>query len=398
MPDNRIVIREPLLNPKQKALGYHLSWEDDAEAGDAASLPAAIAASFHDEEGNWLLENKQILLTATPALLDAKSFDGLSAANVVIRMSGGDLLNPEIQAEARRLRSEGYGISLRDAHAAVNDRELLKDITHIEVRFSTSDIANHAKLYASVKALETRIVAKNVTNWQDYDACAALGLDALVGKLHLTPQPQAAPKGLSANQAAIVELMQMVQQNADIAKLESVLKREPSISYKLLRYINSAGFGQRREVTSLRHAVTMLGYGPLLRWLSLLLATAGTYSYTPVLLQTAVLRGRFVELLGAKYLPQGGENLFVAGMFSVLDRLTGLPMEELLDKVPLADEIKLALVGRQGVFGPYLALVEACELNSSLARSMAANLRIPAEDVNEAHLAALVWADAILAQ
>lgn len=398
MPDNRFIIREPLLDSRQQVLGFRLNWEDEGAPGVSAGLPEAIFRTLHDADGSWLLGNRIILLRATPTLIAEAAFDRLSARHVVVRMSGAELLNPESREPARRLKAAGFGISLRDGHAVVSDKELLREISHIEVRFSTSDIGNQARLYASLKPFGTRMVAKNVHTWEHYDACAALGLDALVGKLHLTPRPQEAPKGLSAAQTAIVELMQMVQSNSDIRNLENVLKREPSISYKLLRYINSAGFGQRSEITSLRHAVSLLGYGPLLRWLSLLLATAGSYSYTPVLLQTAVLRGRFAELLGAKYLSSGGgENLFVAGMFSVLDRLTGLPMETLLDKVPLAEEIKQALLGRQGALGPYLALVEACELGGNLAGSLAANLKVTAEDVNEAHLSALVWTDNVLA-
>ena len=166
----------------------------------------------------------------------------------------------------------------------------------------------------------------------------------------------------------------------------------------MLRYINSAGFGLRTEVQSLKHAVTILGYSPLYRWLTLLLATSNSSSNSPVLLETAIVRGRFAELLGQINLTKSeAENLFVAGMFSLLDRLLGMSMEEVLSTIQLPEAVTEALVSRAGPFGAYLALAEACELNSMLVSSLAESLKISPEDVNKAHLSSLVWAKNIVA-
>ncbi|MGD3542157.1 HDOD domain-containing protein, partial [Xanthomonas citri pv. citri] len=139
-------------------------------------------------------------------------------------------------------------------------------------------------------------------------------------------------RGLNPAQAIILQLMQMVKENADLAQIEAALKRDPTLSYKLLRFINSAGFGAGREVQSMRQALTLLGYSPLPRWLTLLLATASTTGYSPVLLETAVVRGRLAELLARDTLGKSeAEQVFVAGMFSLLDRLLGMTMAEVLE-------------------------------------------------------------------
>ena len=240
------------------------------------------------------------------------------------------------------------------------------------------------------------MVGRPVATWADFDACAALGLDAFVGKLHLTPRPGNPVKGMNPTQSTILQLMQMVQNNDDVPKLEDVLKRDPALTYKLLRFINSAGFGAGREVQSLRQAIALMGYAPLYRWLVLLLATASQSGFSPVLMETAVVRGRLAELLGEMRLGRGeGENLFVAGMFSLLDRLLGLPMQEVLETIPLPEEVVLALLKREGKYGPYLALAEACELNSNLVASLAASLDISPLQVNKAHLSALAWAQSV---
>jgi c-di-GMP-related signal transduction protein len=140
----------------------------------------------------------------------------------------------------------------------------------------------------------------------------------------------------------------------------------------------------------------MLGYSTLYRWLSLLLATASTGGRAAALMQTAVLRGRFLELLGHSLLAKSeAENLFVTGMFSLLDQLLGIPMEQVLEHVQLADDVSQALLAREGVYGPFLKLAEACESRNGNAAVEADALFIGADEVNAAHLAALGWSHSV---
>jgi c-di-GMP-related signal transduction protein len=113
-------------------------------------------------------------------------------------------------------------------------------------------------------------------------------------------------------------------------------------------------------------------------------------------MEPAVVRGRLTALLGLATLPKSeGENLFVAGMFSLLDRLLGLPMQEVLETIPLPPEVVRGLLRREGMYGQYLALAEACELSSNLVGSLAGSLDLSAFEVNKAHLSALAWAQAV---
>lgn len=402
MHDTHFLVREPLLDPKQRVLGYELSWQQHrapaVSRAELDSLVAFVAEHVNHEDYGWLLRDKVLFLDAVPEMLSLDALYSLPPEKTVLTLKASDLADPDTLAAAQGLRAGGVGIAIRDGDLAHLGKNLSLTASHVEVRFTDADVGAQARTYAALKQANVRMVGRPVTTWADFDACAALGLDAFVGKLHLTPRPGSAVKGMNPAQAIILQLMQMVQQNEDIPKIEGVLKRDPALSYKLLRYINSAGFGATREIQSLRQAIAMLGYAPLYRWLTLLLATASTSGYSPVLMETAVVRGRLAELLGQKGLPRGeGENLFVAGMFSLLDRLLGLPMKEVLDTIQLPDEVVRALLTRGGMYGPYLALAEACELNSQLVESLAASLNIPPEEVNKAHLSALSWAQSVQA-
>jgi EAL and modified HD-GYP domain-containing signal transduction protein len=404
MQDAHFILREPLLNPKQQVIGYELSWQqksaDPLSDQELNSLLEFVAAQFNDDEVGWLLADSLVFLETVPALFKAPALTLLPPEHIVLTIRRSYLADESTLEAVKELRAKGYGICLRGADINRLDKTILGLISHIEVRLNASDFSAQAKMYAALKQSSIRMVARQLLTWQDFDACAALGLDAFVGKLHLTPRPeqQSQPKGINAAQTVVLQLMELVRKNSDISALEAVLRRDAGLSYKLLQYINSAGFGLRTPIQSLKHAVQLLGYSPLYRWLSVLLATSSSSGFSPVLMETAIVRGRFAELLGIESLPNGeAENLFVAGMFSLLDRLLNVPMERVLATVQLPEMVTQALLTREGLYGPFLSLAEACELNSALVGSIAESLHISTADVNQAHLSALVWAKNVAA-
>lgn len=403
MHQTNFLVREPLLDPQQRVVGYELCWHHHgvaapSKAEELEALVAFVGGELYDAEQGWLLRDKKLFLQAVPAMLSTDALHDLPPQHTVLSIRTAELANPDTLAAVLALRAGDVGILLRNCDIAKAGNRLPALASYVEVRFTGADVAAQARTYAALKQSAVRMVGRPVTTWEDFDVCASLGIDAFVGKLHLTPRPGTAVKGMNPAQTIILQLMQMVQANADVPKLEGVLKRDAALSYKLLRYINTAGFGMGREIQSLKQAITLLGYQPLYRWLTLLLATASTSGYSPVLLETAVVRGRLAELLGSAALGRAeAENIFVAGMFSLLDRLLGIPMKDVLETVQLSSEIVAALLERGGRYGPYLALAEACELNSDLVASLATSLQLTPADVNRAHLSALAWTQNVTA-
>lgn len=402
MHEDHFIVREPLVNHQERVLGYELSWQCVSLPGrkpsdsEIVSLVRFVTEQLGNAETGAMLADQILFIEATPALLSHDALIALPPKGTVFALRGADLESPDALAAIQAMRAKGYGISLRDMNIATLDPGILPHITHVEVSAGAADFAPQLQLYRSLNRPSLHMIVHKVTSWQAYDICAKLGLYSFVGKLHLTPRPGTKAREMNPAQAMILQLMDMVRKNADIKQLEGVLKRDAALSYKLLRYINSAGFGLGCEIQSLKHAVTMLGYSPLYRWLALLLATATTTGYSPVLMQSAVIRGRFSELLGSTFLPKNeAENLFVAGMFSLLDKLLGVPMEQVLEKIQLSESVTQALLSREGIYGPFLALAEACELSSPELESMATSLCIGAKQVNQAHMSALAWAQSL---
>lgn len=192
----------------------------------------------------------------------------------------------------------------------------------------------------------------------------------------------------------IVELIQRVDKEEPIEKLEGALKRDPSLAFKLMRYINSPAFGLRVEISSFRHAIMMLGYKRLKRWLALLLATAGKDSNIKPVMFAAVRRGLLMEELVRSSGDEEMRNeMFICGVFSLLDRMFKQPFSELLKTIPVPDRVYQALVDGAGPYQPYFALVQAVE-NESLYdfRAAAETLMLSVSEINRCVLSALTAA------
>ncbi len=393
--------REALLDRTQKVLGYHFFLQSKERTGEAnaehlATLRQLLSEQLHSEEGQYRLGESLVFFEMTPSALQCESLNRFNPAKTVLIFSKSVCIETDLIDAMKQLRSRGFGICLRNVDLSTLDRSYYPLVTHLELQFGAPNFPAQVKVLTSLKQAELQVLACNLLTWQDFDTCAALGLSCFAGKLHLSPRANQAQAGLNTSQTTILQLMEMVRKNTEVAKLEAVLKRDPGLAYKLLLYINSPGFGLRTEVQSLKHAVTVLGFSPLYRWLTLLLATATSNGSSPILLETAITRGRFAELLGQAFMSKtDAENIFVAGMFSLLDRLLGISMSDVLASIQLPEAIVAALLKRSGPFGPYLALAEACELNSSSVASLAEKLQIAPDDVNKAHCAALVWAKSL---
>lgn len=193
---------------------------------------------------------------------------------------------------------------------------------------------------------------------------------------------------------SVVELIQRVDRHEDLARLEAVLDSDPTLAFRLLRYINSPAFGLRVEVASFRHAIMLLGHDRLKRWLSLLLVSGQRDLAMRPLAYAAVRRALLMDELARANgdETQRGE-LFICGVFSLLDRMLRQPFDALLESIPVADAVRAALVGGGGPHAPYLALARAIESGASIdIREATDTLMVTPAEVNRALLRALVAA------
>lgn len=208
-----------------------------------------------------------------------------------------------------------------------------------------------------------------------------------------------ARSGASPDFSTVVELMSMIERGEDSVTMERLIRRDPALAWRLLRYINSPGFGLRTEVQSFRHAVMMLGYSRLERWLALLLATSSRDPDMRPVMIASFRRGVLLEnLIGAGRDERVRDELFILGVFSMLDRMLDQPFERLFDVVHVPARVRETLIERRGPYAPYLEAIEAFERGPGVALERAVNAcAMPLEQCNHAVLRALSAPDLVAA-
>jgi EAL and modified HD-GYP domain-containing signal transduction protein len=192
----------------------------------------------------------------------------------------------------------------------------------------------------------------------------------------------------------IIELIHRVDTEEPIERLEGTLKRDPALAFKLLRYINSPAFGLRVEISSFRHAIMMLGYQRLKRWLALLLATASKDVNLKPVMFAAVRRGLLMEeLVRGSGDEEMRNEVFICGVFSLLDRTFQQSFADLLGSIPVPERVYQALVEGSGPYQPYLEMVRGIESESLFEfREAAEQLMMSVSEINRAQLRALTTA------
>jgi len=281
-------------------------------------------------------------------------------------------------------------------------KELPRDVLPC-FKFSIIDLADDRRIgdAAAAPAGVTRSiphVQSGVRTMVEMESSFARGAHAVLGwPIDDVISTTAARGGKSSGQPdlqVIVELIRRVDNEEPIDRLETTLRRDPSLAFKLLRYINSPAFGLRVEISSFSHAIMMLGYQRLKRWLALLLATASKDVNLKPIMFAAVRRGLLMEELVRG---SGDEELrnevFICGVFSLLDRMFQQPFEQLLGSIPVPQRVYQALVEDTGPYQPYIDMVRAVESESLFDfRESAEKLLMSVSEINRAQLRALMAA------
>ena len=311
--------------------------------------------------------------------------------NVLLEFGQADLDDEGSLRRMFEIQKQGVRIALGLDHPAAASAERLSYFQYLVARSRQALPAGLDPRRVSVVTLDD---STHESLSSDFDA----GVHATAG-WPLVAIPRREPQGLTPAQTAVFELIRLVQADADARDLERVFKGEPLLAYLLLTLANSAAFRRQTPVSSIGHAIALLGYQRLTKWLVLLLAISGKDPGTAPLMFVAVARGHLLEnLLGAAGRPAAQrDDGFIVGAFSLLDAITGQSLGDLLQGICLPDAITDALLGGTGPHAAWLDLAHGFEsADASVLERTKAELNVDPADANRALLLALATADSLL--
>jgi EAL and modified HD-GYP domain-containing signal transduction protein len=400
MSSNAYIARQPIVDAEHRLIAYELLFRHSADAqrahvdSDVDAGITVISNTLCNMGTEWLLKGKLAFVNMEVSMLMSSFSTLLPKENVVIEVLETVRAAPDILERLQELRAAGYRFALDDFRNQPGGDQLLPFASYVKLDVLAHTPDELARMVRAIRKYPVKLVAERVETPEQFRHCRSLGFDYFQGYYFARPE-NIVTRVINPTHATVLQLMEKVRQGAELKDLESLFKKDVALTFKLLRYINSAGFGLSCEVQSIRHAVSILGMKPLYRWLSLLLVTAGSGPTSPTLARTAITRGRLCELLGKQCLARNEQdNLFIVGVFSLLPALLEITMEELLERVVIPESFADALLNRQGLYGPFLALAEAME-SGELQRleGLASSLMLTPDQASEAHLQALAWVE-----
>ncbi|MCW7540504.1 HDOD domain-containing protein [Aquabacterium sp. A7-Y] len=315
--------------------------------------------------------------------------------NVMVELPSFIACDPENAPVIQQLRAQGNTLLLHGRPASSLPPELLPCF-----KYSIIDLQDDRRKNEAAGQLEPGVVRNigfiqsGVRTVAEMEASFTRGALAILGWPIENAISTSTAKAGQPDMAVLVELIRRVDAAEDIDKLEAVLKRDPTLAFQLMRYINSPAFGLSVEISSFRHAIMLLGYKRLKRWLALLLATASKDANMRPLMFASVRRGIFMEQLVAN---SGDEEMrsevFICGVFSLLDQLFEKPFDELLKTIPVPERVYQALADNTGPYQPYLELAKAVETETApVINEHAEHLLMSLEETNRAVLGTLTTA------
>ncbi len=401
--------RQPIMDRDHQLYAYELLFrssrgKNSAEISDSLSATIdVITHAFVDLGIEAALGPYKGFINCDEELLSSDMLEALPSEKIVLEVLETVEITPAIIERCAELKARGFTIALDDFVKYEDRFRPLLDLVEI-VKVDILPLDQTALLAATqaLKQWPLTLLAEKVDSPEQAKFCHGLDYALFQGYYFAKPTIISGRK-LNPSQLSMMQLLGLVLGDAEIPAIEKVLKREPGLTMNLMRLTNSAATGARIKVTSMRHAITVLGRRQLLRWLQLLLFTnpaGGGNNVASPLLQLAATRGKMLELMAVKLHPGNHsfeDHAFMSGIMSLMPALMSLPMEKVLSTVNFGDDVREALESRGGMLGAMLSLVEALEGNDvGLCRELTEKLPgIDAPMVNACLTQAFAWSSNI---
>jgi c-di-GMP-related signal transduction protein len=395
------IARQPIFSRSRSVVAYELLFRDGPR-NFFPQVDHALATSrvVHDSLNVFglhdLVGETRAYINVDRKTLLSGMLDLLPPARTTVEILETVAPAPDVVDACRALRAKGYEIALDDFVFAPGYEPLvaLADVIKVDLRQTAGSERRHVVDRHARRGL--RFLAEKVETTAELEETAALGYALFQGYFFSKPEMICA-NAIPAFKASRLRLLQLTTEaELDFRRVEEALRADAALSMRLLRYLDSAALGMRAKVTSIKHALTLLGERPLRRWITLATVTSLGEDRPPELVTTALVRARFCEAIGERWSRPAAEGeLFLVGMLSLADAMMGRPMTEILGALAVTDRVRGALLG-DGEMASVLRLAIAYEGGAwAEAHAEAARMGLGDGDASEAYEDAVAWARAM---
>ncbi len=360
------IARQPIFSAKLQVVGYELLFRgrgyaaaaqfDDAEVATAT----VVLNTLTELDMDRIVAGKMAWINVSREFVLDDLIQAVPPTVAGLEIPETERFDGEMVEALRELKRAGYRLALDDFRYRDGSDDVL-DLFDV-VKLSMPELGRQGmrELAARLRSFPGQVLADKLGTRPEHEVCIAAGCDLFQGYFFCRPAVVGS-RGIAANRLALLQVVAKLNDPAvELADIEDLVVRDVALSFRLLRYVNSAFFGLRGDVRSIGQALALLGVENVRRWATL--STLASIDNKPTeLTLTALIRARFCELAGGRVGIATPGEMFTLGLFSVIDGMMDAPMHDVVASLPLADDIREALVQRRGRMGQLLDCVVSLE-------------------------------------
>ena len=397
----RFVARQPILDREEQVFGYELLFRSgltnlfstlDQDAASKSTLDTTLLQGL-----DVLCDGRCAFINTTREVLVKNFITLLPPWQTIVEVLESVPADDEVYDACKRLKDAGYRIALDDfiANDPRDRLTCLADIIKVDCKLTSSQ--ERREIVAHYAGRNCRMLAEKVETRQEFMEAKQQGFLYFQGYFFCHPEV-VSTRDVPPNHLNYLQLLNEVSKpELDLDAAEAIIKREASLCYRLLRFLNSAAFGVRTEVRSIHHALVFLGERQTRRWVQLIATVEAAKSKSSELLFSALVRAHFCEVLSTS-LGNATADLFLMGLLSLMDAILEVPMDTVLNGISLEKETQAVLLGKASKLRPMYQLMLAYESGEwgEVAR-LATQLGLSEEKVSQAYWEAMQWAHKVTA-
>lgn len=359
------VVRQPIMSDRKELLGYELLYQDNRASlynqGDTLAANA-IEGFLTQLDSDSFMDSKTAFIPFTPNLLLRKVPRMFNPHSLVIEIDDSAAIHPDALREIINLKRTGYQIAMRGFEFSPRFFSLLGESDYLKIDMNALDETTSSAIDIA-KSFKKKVIAYNVDTPEKYQQAKSLGCGYFQGTV-IAQASSAKMNRLDHLQSNFFQLMIAVTRDEpDVDEISTIISRDVTLAFSLIRLVNSAYFALRNRVRSVKQALVVLGLGQLKQWVYLLSFKQSDGDFSAEIIKTSFLRGSLCSELSqyATRLNLAKSDAYLLGMFSTLDVLLQIPLKEALRELPIIDEIRDALTEKTGSAGTLYRLILAYE-------------------------------------
>ena len=393
------VARQPIFNTHKKIYAYELLFRTgmsnafpdlDGETATTSLLSSSFfTVGIEKISGGkmaFINFTEELLLQGTPTMFPAKS--------IMVEVLEDVHPSEEINEACFSLIEQGYSLALDDFVFTEEWLPLVKAAKVIKIDFMLTSMEEIEKIVATVAPYKCKLLAEKIETYDEFQQAVKMGFEYFQGYFFAKPEILK-NKDIASSQLTMLQLITEVNRaNYDPDNLEVLINQDVSVSYKLLKYLNSAYYSRLSPISSIRQAIAYLGERGIRQFVSLIATSKLSESKPDELIRTSIIRARFLEQMAQALGKTNDSDYFMLGLFSCIDAMLDNSMEYLMEQLPLTSEVKNALIFRIGDMFTFLRAIECYEMGDFINFSKIIELLgIEPDKITDFYLDAVTWAD-----